>query len=289
MTLLPSFCNFKKKLWIIRDCSLFPISGYTRFINNTEIEHSRYIIQELLEVLVNSNNIDLKISEIEGYAILFYSFGKIPSLEMIYREVETMFCNFHKYLNFSPGPLRTIAGRFRRRGHQAGAAESRRSNARWGRERPYGKSLWWPVVARNKKSVTLNLPRKGRPEDRPQADRAFRHPDREFRPGTLERWNMSYEQLSKETPSCILVRVTGYGQTGPYDNGRALARSAKLWAACVTWSAIPPRRRAGWAFQSVTSLAATFAALGAMMAVHARTTPGAGKLSTARSTRPCWR
>ena len=73
------------------------ISGYTKFINNTEIEHSRYIIQELLEVLVNSNNIDLKISEIEGDAILFYRFGKPPSVEDMYRQVEKMFCNFHKY------------------------------------------------------------------------------------------------------------------------------------------------------------------------------------------------
>jgi len=74
------------------------ISGYTRFINNTEIEHSRYIIQELLEILVNSNNIDLKISEIEGDAILFYRFGQPPSMEEMYRQVETMFCNFHKYI-----------------------------------------------------------------------------------------------------------------------------------------------------------------------------------------------
>ena len=73
------------------------ISGYTKFINNTEIEHSRYIIQELLEVLVNSNNIDLKISEIEGDAILFYRFGNPPSVEEMYRQVERMFCNFHKY------------------------------------------------------------------------------------------------------------------------------------------------------------------------------------------------
>ena len=73
------------------------ISGYTKFINNTEIEHSRYIIQELLEVLVNSNNIDLKISEIEGDAILFYRFGKAPSVEQMYQQVEKMFCNFHKY------------------------------------------------------------------------------------------------------------------------------------------------------------------------------------------------
>jgi hypothetical protein len=74
------------------------ISGYTKFINSTEIEHSRYIIQELLEVLVNSNNIDLKISEIEGDAILFYRFGKSPSVEEMYRQVESMFCNFHKYI-----------------------------------------------------------------------------------------------------------------------------------------------------------------------------------------------
>jgi carbon monoxide dehydrogenase subunit G len=73
------------------------ISGYTKFINNTEIEHSRFIIQELLEVLVNSNNIDLKISEIEGDAILFYRFGKPPSVEEMYQQVEKMFCNFHKY------------------------------------------------------------------------------------------------------------------------------------------------------------------------------------------------
>src|SRR5688500_14286543 len=74
------------------------ISGYTKFINTTEIEHSRYIIQELLEILINSNNINLKISEIEGDAILFYRFGETPSIEEMYRQVESMFCNFHKYL-----------------------------------------------------------------------------------------------------------------------------------------------------------------------------------------------
>lgn len=74
------------------------ISGYTRFINNTEIEHSRYIIQELLEVLVNSNSIDLKVSEIEGDAILFYRFGDLPTVDEMYKQVEKMFCNFHKYI-----------------------------------------------------------------------------------------------------------------------------------------------------------------------------------------------
>lgn len=74
------------------------ISGYTHFINNTEIEHSRYIIQELLEILVNSNRLKLEISEIEGDAILFYRFGKSPTVEEMYRQVEAMFCNFHKFI-----------------------------------------------------------------------------------------------------------------------------------------------------------------------------------------------
>ena len=50
------------------------ISGFTRFVNETEIEHSRLIIQELLETLINTNEIGLEISEIEGDAILFYKF-----------------------------------------------------------------------------------------------------------------------------------------------------------------------------------------------------------------------
>jgi len=74
------------------------ISGYTKFINETEIEHSRFIIQELLEVLVNSNKLGLVISEIEGDAILFYRFGKSPSIEEMYQQVETMFKNFHAQL-----------------------------------------------------------------------------------------------------------------------------------------------------------------------------------------------
>src|SRR4051794_38168166 len=86
----------------------------------------------------------------------------------------------------------------------------------WGRERPYGKSLWWPVVGRNKKSITLNLREK---EGQEIARKLIATSDiliENFRPGTLERWNMSYERLSKDNPKLIMVRVSGYGQTGPY-------------------------------------------------------------------------
>src|SRR4029079_7626254 len=74
------------------------ISGFTRFINEMEIDHSRLIIQELLEILINANQIGLEISEIEGDAILFYKYGDAPELKDLYAQVEKMFCEFHRHL-----------------------------------------------------------------------------------------------------------------------------------------------------------------------------------------------
>ena len=74
------------------------ISGFTRFVNEVEIDHSRHIIQELLEVIINSNKIGLEISEIEGDAILFYKYGDSPDLKDVYGQVEKMFREFHKHL-----------------------------------------------------------------------------------------------------------------------------------------------------------------------------------------------
>ena len=72
------------------------ISGFSRFVAETEIDHSRLIIQELLEILINANNIGLEISEIEGDAILFYKFGDPPAVNEIYKQVEKMFVEFHR-------------------------------------------------------------------------------------------------------------------------------------------------------------------------------------------------
>ncbi|MDQ3019785.1 MAG: DUF2652 domain-containing protein [Bacteroidota bacterium] len=62
------------------------ISGFTKFVNEMEIGHSRLIIQELLETMINANEIGLEISEIEGDAILFYKFGEAPELKELYRQ-----------------------------------------------------------------------------------------------------------------------------------------------------------------------------------------------------------
>ena len=74
------------------------ISGFTKFVHESEIDHSRFIIQELLETLINANQIGLEVSEIEGDAILFYKYGDPPTLDQVYNQVKQMFCSFHSHL-----------------------------------------------------------------------------------------------------------------------------------------------------------------------------------------------
>ena len=76
------------------------ISGFTKFVNETAIDHSRIIIEELLENIINSNKIGLHISEVEGDAILFYRFGGNPSFEELSSQVEKMFCNFQRQIKY---------------------------------------------------------------------------------------------------------------------------------------------------------------------------------------------
>jgi hypothetical protein len=74
------------------------ISGFTRFVTEMEIGHSRNIIQQLLEVLIDANQLGLEISEVEGDAILFYRFGERPDMHGLYAQIERMFCDFHRHL-----------------------------------------------------------------------------------------------------------------------------------------------------------------------------------------------
>jgi crotonobetainyl-CoA:carnitine CoA-transferase CaiB-like acyl-CoA transferase len=78
--------------------------------------------------------------------------------------------------------------------------------------------LWWEVVSRNKKCVSANL---RVPEGQALARKLIATADiliENFRPGTLEKWGMSPAELHAETPGLIIVRVSGYGQTGPYSD-----------------------------------------------------------------------
>lgn len=74
------------------------ISGYTNFIQNTEIEHSQHVIAELLEVLIEANVENLQLAEIEGDALFFFKEDKIPSQERLLAQIERMFKAFYSHL-----------------------------------------------------------------------------------------------------------------------------------------------------------------------------------------------
>ncbi len=74
------------------------ISGYTRFVNSTENRHSRHIIAELLELIIDEDELDMIVSEIEGDAIFFYKSGGLPSFSDVLVQVKKMFIRFHEHL-----------------------------------------------------------------------------------------------------------------------------------------------------------------------------------------------
>ena len=74
------------------------ISGYTNFIQTTEIEHSQHVIAELLEALIEANVENLKLAEIEGDALFFYKENKVPSQERLLAQIERMFKAFYGHL-----------------------------------------------------------------------------------------------------------------------------------------------------------------------------------------------
>ena len=74
------------------------ISGFTTFVNKVEIQHSNHIISELIQVILNSNVLNLKVSEIEGDAVLFYRVGEPPPAEELVSQSKKMFIDFHAFL-----------------------------------------------------------------------------------------------------------------------------------------------------------------------------------------------
>lgn len=148
----------------------------------------------------------------------------------------------------------------------------------WGQEKAHGMSLWWPVVARNKKSITLNL---RVPEGQQIARELIGKSDfllENFRPGTLEKWNLGYDHLRGLNPGLIMVRVSGFGQTGPYAKraGFGAVGEAMGGLRYVCGDPSTPPSRMGISIGD--SLAATFACLGALSALHHRDRTGQGQV-----------
>jgi formyl-CoA transferase len=148
----------------------------------------------------------------------------------------------------------------------------------WGREKPHGMSLWWPVIARNKKSIELNA--RG-PEGQDLIKELVTKSDillENFRPGTLEKWGLGYDVLSKINPRLIMIRVSGYGQTGPYASkaGYGAIGEAMGGLRYVVGDPSSPPSRMGISIGD--TMAATFACLGGLMALHSLHRSGHGQV-----------
>jgi crotonobetainyl-CoA:carnitine CoA-transferase CaiB-like acyl-CoA transferase len=141
-----------------------------------------------------------------------------------------------------------------------------------------GTSLWWYVQARNKKSVTVNLRSvEGQEIVRKlaaDADIVIEN----FRPGALEKWNLGYEALAKLNPRLIMVRLSGYGQSGPDRDkpGFGVIGESMGGLRYVTGYADRPPVRLGISIGD--SIAALYGVIGAMMALQHRHVSGKGQM-----------
>jgi len=148
----------------------------------------------------------------------------------------------------------------------------------WGREKPHGQSLWWPVIARGKKSVEIDARlAEGQTIIRDLAATADILVEN-FRPGTMERWGLGYDALSAINPRLVMIRVSGYGQTGPYAGKAGFGAIGEAMGGLrhVVGDPSTPPSRTGISIGD--TLAATFACLGGLMALHARERTGRGQV-----------
>ena len=148
----------------------------------------------------------------------------------------------------------------------------------WGKERTNGKALWWSVLGRNKKSVTCNL---RLPEGQQIARDIIATSDvviENFRSGTLERWGLSPEQLWEINPRLVILRVTGFGQTGPMSKEAGYGAVGEAMGGLRYVTGDPDRMPSRAGISIGDTLAATFGTLGALMALHARNRTGRGQV-----------
>ncbi len=137
-----------------------------------------------------------------------------------------------------------------------------------------GTSLWWYVQGRNKKSVTVDL---RSPEGQEIARRLARDADiviENFRPGTLEKWGLGYEALSAANPRLIMVRLSGFGQTGPYRDRPGFGAVGESMGGMRHVTGFPDRPPVRLNISIGDALAALHGVIGALMALHHREARG---------------
>jgi len=148
----------------------------------------------------------------------------------------------------------------------------------WGPQPRGEPSVWWPVIGRNKKGITLDLRQE-------QGQSLFKELVRKadvvienFRPGTLEKWNCGWTELSGINPRLILVRVSGYGQTGPYSQRAGYGGIGEAMGGLRYIVGEPDRPPSRVGISIGDSLAAVHACMGTLAALHHRERTGAGQV-----------
>lgn len=138
--------------------------------------------------------------------------------------------------------------------------------------------LWWKTMSRNKHAITLDI---SRAEAHPVALKLIERSDvviENFRPGTLESWDLGPSHLQTRFPRIVWVRVSGYGQTGPYRSQGGYATIAECFAGLASITGFPAVGPMVSAFPLGDYLAGTFGAYGAMAALRARDATGQGQV-----------
>ncbi|MFG3438740.1 CaiB/BaiF CoA transferase family protein [Nonomuraea sp. NPDC047897] len=157
----------------------------------------------------------------------------------------------------------------------------------WGQESYRGHKLWWTVHARNKRCVTLNL--RTAQGQRLLLD-LISNADvvvENFRPGTLERWNLGYEQMRAVNPGIVLCRVSGFGQTGPYSHRAGYASVAEAMGGLRAINGFPDQPPPRMGISLGDSLGGLFAAQGILAALVHRDRTGEGQVVDVALTESC--
>ena len=144
---------------------------------------------------------------------------------------------------------------------------------RW-RKLHRGTSLWWYVQNRNKKSVTVDL---RTPEGQEVVRRIARDADvviENFRPGTLEKWGLGYERLAAENPGLVMLRLSGFGQTGPYRDLAGFGAIGESMGGLRYVTGFPDRPPVRPNLSIGDALASLHGVVGVMMALHHRNANG---------------
>ena len=144
----------------------------------------------------------------------------------------------------------------------------------WGRKLP----VWWSIIARNKKCITLDV-------RTPRGAEVFRELAartdvvlENFRPGTMEKWGLGYDELAALNPGIVMTRVSGYGQDGPYASRAGYGGIGEAMGGLRYIVGDPARPPSRVGISIGDSLAALFACIGTLAALHSREHTGRGQV-----------